>query len=190
MTAIYQELYETFTNEIATDIPANDGPMMAEAWNNYTDSELSGLLYHHCPAYDEEMPDDAFTYVLEQMGFTLAMTRVEQRADGLCASWDANARHWSFTIKRAGAELAGHYSQGAALVNAPELADVFASLCVDADTFDSNPCLAEFVIEHGYTNAKQARTAWAACKAASEWLASAVPNKSERLELQELASER
>lgn len=190
MSAIYQELYETFTNEIATDIPADDGPMMSEAWNNFTDGELSGLLYHYCPAYDDEMPDDAFAYVLEQMGFTLAVTQVEQRADGLCSNWHTNARHWSFTIKRGDAELAGYYSQGPALANVPELADVFASLCVDADTYDSNPCLAEFVIEYGYTDAKQARTTWAACKVASEWLGKAVPTKSERLELQELASDR
>lgn len=190
MSAIYQELFQTFTDEIATGIPADDGPMMAEAWNNYTDGELSGLLYHHCPAHDDTMPDDAFAYVLEQMGFTMETSQVEKRTDGLCSNWDTKARHWAFTIKRGAVELSGHYSQGSAVTNVPELADVFASLCMDADTYDTNPCLAEFVIEHGYTNAKQARTAWAACAAASKFIQDSVPVKSERQELQELVSER
>lgn len=71
--------------ELAADIPRDDGPMLAESWNDYTDSlckdgELCALQYHYAPAYDEDMPGegsrfdplaDDRAFILERMGVGL-----------------------------------------------------------------------------------------------------------------------
>jgi len=68
-TTIYSDLFSIF-KEIAEGIPEEDAVMLREAWNDYTDGELSGLLYHYCPpATDGAMPEDAFGHVAGSMQF-------------------------------------------------------------------------------------------------------------------------
>ena len=72
--------------ELAASIPKDDGPALAESWNDYTDSlakdgQLCALQYHYCPAYDDAMPGggsrwDALTddraFILAAMGIDMA----------------------------------------------------------------------------------------------------------------------
>lgn len=67
---IFQDLKAQF-DELATDIPAHDVVMRRTAWNDYTNGALSGLLFQYTPSVDEEMPEDAFEYIAEIMGFHL-----------------------------------------------------------------------------------------------------------------------
>lgn len=88
----YISLSQAFAQwqELSADIPKNDGPTLAESWNNYTDSlakdgELCALQYHYAPAYDEPMPGDGSrfdpladdrAFILERMGVGLVATFV------------------------------------------------------------------------------------------------------------------
>lgn len=71
--------------ELAADLPQDDAPMLAESWNDYTDSlckdgALCDLQYHYAPAYDEEMPGDGSRFdplsddrefILDALGVTM-----------------------------------------------------------------------------------------------------------------------
>lgn len=72
--------------ELAADIPHDDGPMLAESWNNYTDAlykngDICALQYEYAPAWDEPMPGEGSSFdpladdrafILERMGVTLS----------------------------------------------------------------------------------------------------------------------
>lgn len=84
----YISLSQAFAQwqELAADIPKDDDVMLAESWNDYTDSlckngELCALQYHYAPSYGDDMPgkgsrydelSDDREFVLEQMGVTLS----------------------------------------------------------------------------------------------------------------------
>lgn len=72
--------------ELAEGIDKDDGPALAESWNDYTDAlckdgELLPLQYQYAPAYDEDMPGegsrfdelaDDREFILSAMGATLS----------------------------------------------------------------------------------------------------------------------
>lgn len=112
--------------ELAADIPKDDGPMLAESWNDYTDGlekdgQLCALQYHYCPAYDDEMPgtgsrfdalSDDREFILERMGVTMDATFVpfsQSRNKG-----EKNpSLNWTVTIKKDGREvITTDYMQG------------------------------------------------------------------------------
>lgn len=88
----YISLSQAFAHwqELAADLPKNDGPMLAESWNNYTDmlckdGQLCDLQYQYAPAYDESMPgngsrwdalSDDREFILSAMGVTMTATFV------------------------------------------------------------------------------------------------------------------
>jgi len=61
-----------FFDEVARDLDPNDGPMMSEAWNDFTDGlqrdgYMTALELSYCPAHGDEIPDDAREHVLDRM---------------------------------------------------------------------------------------------------------------------------
>lgn len=112
--------------ELAADIPKDDGPALAESWNDYTDSlakdgELCALQYQYCPAYDDDMPgsgsrwdalSDDREFILERMGVTLdavfvPFSQSRNKAEKL------PSLNWRVTIKKDGREvITADYSQG------------------------------------------------------------------------------
>lgn len=111
--------------EFAADIPEDDGPMLAESWNNYTDSlcddgELCALQYHYAPSYDDDMPgtgsqfdelSDDRAFILEQMGVTLSAVFVPHSQSR--NKENEPSLNWRVTLKKDDREvLTADYSQG------------------------------------------------------------------------------
>lgn len=112
--------------ELAADIPKDDSAMLAESWNNYTDSlekdgQLCSLQVHYCPAYDDEMPGegsrfDALSedreFILERMGVTMDSVFVpfsQSRSKGE----KIPSLNWRVTMKKDGREvITTDYMQG------------------------------------------------------------------------------
>lgn len=114
--------------ELAANIPQDDGAALAESWNNYTDSlckdgELCGLQYHYAPSYDDAMPGtghewDVLSYdrrfIVDAMGLTLSATFVP-----FSQSRNKDEKHpslnWRVTLKLQGKDvLTADYTQGSA----------------------------------------------------------------------------
>lgn len=114
--------------ELAADIPRDDGPMLAESWNDYTDSlckdgEICALQYEHAPAWDEPMPGegsrfdplaDDRAFILDRMGVTLSAVFVP-----FSQSRNKNEKspslNWRVTLRYGGRDvIETDYSQGAA----------------------------------------------------------------------------
>lgn len=112
--------------ELAAEIDKDDGPALAESWNDYTDSlakdgQLCALQYHYCPAYDDEMPgegsrwdalSDDREFILERMGVTMDAKFVP-----FSQSRNKDEKHpslnWLVTIKKDGREvITTDYMQG------------------------------------------------------------------------------
>lgn len=145
--------------ELSEGIDKDDGPALAESWNDYTDSlakdgELCALQYHYAPAYDEEMPgtgsqydelSDDREFILTAMGVSITSTRRPGlRREG----WDAKASHWKVTFIRAGkGDFSVTYSMGSAHTGLPELCDVVNSLLLDASLGENS--FADFCSELG-----------------------------------------
>lgn len=147
---------------------ADDIPAMSEAWNNFTDSEckdgnITDLIYHYCPALDDEMPDDDYQFILDAMGVTFARSRIDARPDGL-GNWGASASHWRIEVMRGDEIMRVNYSMGAAHTSLPQDTDVFNSLLMDSsDVEDSFEDWAENL---GYdTDSRKAEKTFIACKA-------------------------
>jgi len=122
---------------------ADDVPALSESWNDYTDGlckdgQLSDLQYHHCPAWDDEMPDDDGdgAYILEQMGVTFAALRINERPDGNMSDMPAGSTHWRILIKRSGKDMTVFYSMGPAHSGTPDDCDVFNSLLMDTSDIE------------------------------------------------------
>lgn len=133
----YISLSEAFERwqELAADIPADDGPALAESWNDYTDmlhknGELCALQYQFAPAYDEEMPGpgshfdplkDDREFILERLGVTMSAKFVPFSRSRNKAEKNLSV-NWEITLKRGGREIiTTDYMQGIAHV--PEYTD-------------------------------------------------------------------
>lgn len=112
--------------ELAADIPKDDEAMLAESWNDYTDSlckdgELCALQYHYAPAYDDEMPGEGSRYdelsddrafILEQMGVTMSAEFVPFHASRN-KDEKQQSLNWRVTLKKGDREiLTADYMQG------------------------------------------------------------------------------
>lgn len=182
--------------ELAAGIPKDDGPMLAESWNDYTDSlckdgELTALQYHYAPAYDDSMPGDGTRFdpladdrefILDVMGVTMKSTRTDSRDNA--DEWDRYASHWQITMRRNGKRMVTTYSMGGAHVGEPELPGVLNCLLSDAEagaeSFD------DFCANFGYdTDSRKAERTHKACKRTAASLARLF-SSSELADLREL----
>lgn len=126
----YISLSQAFAQwqELAANIPKNDGPMLAESWNDYTDSlckdgELCALQYQYAPAYDDDMPgtgsrwdelSDDRAHVLDAMGVTLSAVFVPWSQSRNKAEKDPSL-NWRVTLKKGGRDvIETDYMQGCA----------------------------------------------------------------------------
>ena len=165
------QAHDQWTAEILPHVIAqygpDDEPAKSESWNNYTDSlctdgELSSLLYHYAPAWDDTMPDDDREFVLEQMGVVMTYKRTDTRPDA--DSWDRNASHYRVSVRRCANRMSTAYSMGAAYTTGPELVDVMDSLLRDSEGVEG----ADFETwagDYGYdTDSRRAERTFKACK--------------------------
>lgn len=168
--------------ELAKGIDKNDGPALAESWNDYTghlakNGQLCALQYHYAPAYDEPMPGegsfwdnlrDDREFILNAMGVKVDCTRVPAlRRHG----WDASASHWSVTVRYNGSAARFVYSMGSAHSGNPKLCDVLYSVMRDADAYENARDFEDFAREFGYDDSRAARVAYNECKKSGEKLA-------------------
>ena len=124
----YISLSQAFAQwkELAVDLPKDDFPMLAESWNNYTDSlckdgGLCDLQRHYAPAYDDEMPgegtrwdalSDDREFILEKMGVTLTAQFVPH-SHSRNKSEKEPSLNWRVTLKLRDREvLTADYTQG------------------------------------------------------------------------------
>lgn len=182
--------------ELSADIPRDDGLMLAESWNDYTDSlakdgELCALQYHYAPAYDDPMPgegsrfdplSDDREFILGAMGVTLKATRTESRDNA--DNWSADASHWLCTVAHNGKRMSVAYSMGAAHTGEPKLPDVLNCLLRDAESADES--FADWCSNLGYSeDSRKAERMYRACKRTAASLARLF-NGSELADLREL----
>jgi hypothetical protein len=112
--------------ELAADLPKDDGTMLAESWNDYTDSlckdgELCALQCHYAPAYDEPMPgtgrqyaplSDDIDFILDRMGITMAAAFVPFSQSRNKREKDPSL-NWSITLRKDGRDvIQTDYMQG------------------------------------------------------------------------------
>lgn len=169
-------LSQAFANwqELAADLPKDDGPMLSESWNDYIDGltkdgELCALQYHYAPAYDDAMPgngrqfdplSDDREFILDAMGVTMHASRM----DGVREGWDATASHWHVTVRRNGKRFSVEYSMGSAHTGEPDLCDVLNAVLRDAECYANASSVDDFAEDYGYTKPSEAIRAWNACK--------------------------
>lgn len=150
MATTYEQAFANWSADIKPLVieqySADDEPAMAESWNEYTDSlckegEFTDLQYHHCPAWDDSMPDSDQAFILECLGVVMSSIKISSRPDGLDSNFDPAGTHWKVLIKRNKAEFETYYSMGSAHTLPPDVEDVFYSLLsdvqgVDGETFE------------------------------------------------------
>lgn len=177
----YISLSQAFAQwqELAADIPSDDVPMLAESWNNYTDTlakdgQLTALQYHYAPSHDEPMPGNGSAYdaladdrafILDAMGVTIRCKPIDSRPDrgNETSEWDAAASHWRITIRRGRRSFSIYFSQGSAHTGEPDLQDVFHAVLLDADSADND--FESWADNFGFDpDSRRAYAAWKACK--------------------------
>ena len=170
-------LAQAFTQwqELAADIPKDDHPMLAESWNNYTDSlakdgELTALQYHYAPSYDDPMPGEGSRYdelsddrefILDAMGIELDSVASSGTREG----WDAGASHWKCVLTHNGMTTERFdYSMGSAHNWMPDACDVLYSLLLDASYGEYD--FDDYCSELGESeDSRKAYASWEACRA-------------------------
>lgn len=172
----FADAFNNWDSEIKPAVIAHYGKddytALSESWNDYTDAlckdgELSDLQYQHCPAWDDEIPDDDGAFLLQAMGVTFASLRIPQRTGAhpdASSDWDASASHWRVLVKRGKVEFDVEYSMGSAHTGEPEGASVFHALLMDTsdiegETFES------WADSLGYdTDSRKAEQAFQGCQ--------------------------
>lgn len=174
-----------------------DGDIVAlrEAWNDYTDmltKERDGfntLQYQHCPAWDDDMPDDDLEFILDAMGVNMTAQLISQRPDSLMSDMPKGSRHYACTITR-GTEtvISTFYSQGPAIKTSPDLLDVLQCLLSDGSAADES--FDDWCANFGYdTDSRKAFATYELCKKTGEMLAQGF-TKQELEDLNEMFSDR
>lgn len=140
MTITYSEAFERWNADIKPAViqhyGTDDWVALSESWNDYSDSlckegEFTQLQYHHCPAWDGEMPDEDGEFILEAMGVTFSNLRIPERPDGLMQDMPSGATHYRVLIKRGSLDMSIYYSMGPAHKSPPSASDVMNSLLID-----------------------------------------------------------
>jgi len=156
----------------------DDTAALSESWNDYTDGlckdgEITGLQYHHCPAYDDPMPgeggsfddlSDDREFILDAMAVKLTSKRRSEMREG----WDIGSTHWDVTLSRGSKFYCTVYSMGSALTGAPECDAVLWSLMTDADCHANAVDAMDMAEDMGMSleteaDKRKARTTYAAC---------------------------
>lgn len=174
-------LHDAFTqwrDEIRPHVIAqygeDDSVALSESWNDYTDAlckdgELTALQYHHCPAYDDSIPedeDDEREFILSEMGVRLEWREYMKRGDKDSAEeWAQGSRHFKFSLIRGASVYSGWYSMGPALKGVPELQSVLYCLLSDTAEIEAVSDFEEWADSLGYdTDSRKAERIFKACK--------------------------
>lgn len=167
----YAEAFDLWKTEVMPSVietyGRTDEVALSESWNDYTDSlckdgQFTDLQYHHCPAWDEGMPDDDAEYLLQAMGFTFDVTSIVERPDGLM---NDSATHWKVLVKRGEQMLTAYYSMGAAHTDV-DTTDVMGCLLSDISGIEYADNFEEWASNLGYDeDSRAAERIYNACKA-------------------------
>lgn len=192
----FADAFNSWDSEVKPAVIAqfgrDDYPALSESWNGYTDSlckdgQLSDLQYHHCPAWDDEIPDDDAEFLLAAMGFTFDVSSILERPDGLMSD---SASHWKVLIKRGAHLMTAYYSMGSAHTGEPDTTDVMGCLMSDISGMDYADTFEEWASNLGYDeDSRAAERIYNACKAVRAEL-EPMFSGSELDELQEVFSDR
>jgi hypothetical protein len=145
MATTYEQAFASWTADIKPLVidqyGEDDEVALSESWNDYTDSlckegEFSDLQYHHCPAWDDSMPDSDQAYILEALGVAMSSIKLASRPDKLDENFSADSTHWKVLIKRGKNEFETFYSMGSAYTTSPDIEDVMYSLLSDTSNVD------------------------------------------------------
>ena len=171
----YQEAFAAWSADIKPAVvaaySADDHPALAESWNDYTDTlckdgELTETEYHHCPAYDDDIPqagDDQRAFILLAMGVQMTSTHIAERTDSTGSQWDKSASHFAITFTRGSRSFSVEFSQGSAHRGHPDLTDVLQGLLMDTSDVDQD--FNDWAESLGYdTDSRRAERAFNACK--------------------------
>lgn len=174
---LIHEAFAAWQDAFRPHIPADDYPMNAESWNNYTDSlckdgELTDLQYHYCPAWNDDMPGDEDSereYLLDMLGVFISFEAARARE-----GWPEGSKHFRVTITRrvGGATFSTPYSMGPALSGNPTREDVLHCLIMDASTiWDGCETFEEWADEMGENpDSRKAESVFRACQIIAEEL--------------------
>jgi hypothetical protein len=152
---------------------ADDIPALSESWNDFTDAEckdgnITDLMYHHCPSWDDEIPDGDYQFILDAMDVKFDFASIIERPDGL-GDWPADASHFRVNIKQGAEVMTITYSMGSAHTGMPKETDVFH--CLLQDTSDIEDSFEDWAENLGYdTDSRKAEKSYNACKATFEGL--------------------
>jgi hypothetical protein len=183
---------------VIAEYGSNDYAALAESWNDYTDAlckdgALNDLQYQHCPAWDDDIPDDDAEFLLERLQVEMRVSSIIKRSDDT-ADFGPGATHWNCFIRRVG-HGAGkkdgfsiEYSMGSAHRGLPKLLDVFGCLLSDSGSTDQP--FEDWADELGYdSDSRKAERIYNACKATAEKLAKLF-SASELNDLREIFADR
>jgi hypothetical protein len=165
---LFAEFNENIKPLVIEQYGADDTPAMSEAWNDFTDSEckegqITDLIYHFCPAFDDEMPDDDYQFILDAMNVTFSSVRQASRSDDL-SDWAEDASHWKILIKHGSKEMTAFYSMGSAHTGVPSDTDVFSSLLSDTSDIEG-ASFEDWAHSLGYdTDSRKAEKIFQACE--------------------------
>lgn len=91
------------------------------------------------------------------------ISRVPFRLDQQDGEWDAQAKHYAFTISYDGKSLRGHYSQGSGIKSLPKCVDVLNAVLLDASGIDGTS-FDMWCGDYGYdTDSRKAHETYLAC---------------------------
>lgn len=156
---------------------SDDIVALREGWNDYTDmltkdGQFNALMYHHCPAVDDDMADDSdmADFLLTEMAVTFTCEGLAARTDG--TEWNKTASHWRVTIHRANRpSFTCEYSMGSAHTSAPELKDVLENLFSDAEAADYDTFEAWADAYGMDSDSRKAEATYHACRKNAEGIA-------------------
>ena len=158
------------------NIDRDDGPAMAESWNDYVDAlckdgDLTELQHHCCPAWDDDMPapEDELDFILRAMRVELTFSPIDARSPD-SDDWPAGSRHFACTLTRGAESYTAQYSMGPGLKGDPALVDVFG--CLLADTEHADEDFEDWCYLLGFDDdSRRAERMYRACRAVADGLA-------------------
>lgn len=166
----YKEAFKQWSNEIKPGIiemyGENDYPALAESWSAYTDmlteqGDFNQLMYHYCPAHDDNMPDNDIEYLLECLDVDIDIVAVNERPD--YNHPDIYANHYWFSINRADTTITGYFSAGSAC-GYPNESEIIAAVFMDFQAYENTGDIDTFFDEYGYDKPSAAMKAFEGCE--------------------------
>lgn len=168
ISELFADWNENIKPAVIAQYGKDDIPALSESWNEFTDAEckdgnITDLMYHYCPSWDDEMPDSDEEFILDALGVSFDCASILERPDDL-GDWSADATHWRVNIKRGNEVMTVNYSMGSAYAGEPQESDIFNSLLLDTSNVEGET-FEDWAGNFGYdTDSRKAEKSFNACK--------------------------